>query len=186
MIVFCTIMIIGFLVLTVSFLLGEIGEHAGDFAHEIVVEHDIAGTFDQDGEIDHQQGGPSIFSLRFLSAFATGFGGGGAIGRFYGLDYVMSSLCGLGIGVLALGLLYYIVSFLYKQQASSGVSMADLVGKTALVIIGIPVGGTGQVTLTHNGATVTQMAKAENNQMSVNEGSSVIIKAIAGDYVIVG
>lgn len=185
MVVFGTIMVIGFLVLLLSLLLGEIGEHAGDIAHEIVVEHDVEGTFDHNGDVEHQEGGPSVFSLRFLAAFATGFGGGGAIGRFYDLDYFISSLIGLGLGVVVGIILYFIVSFLYKQQASSGVSVAELVGKTAMVIVGIPQGGTGQVTLTHKGATVTQMAKAASGQV-VNQGSSVTIKAVTGDYVIVG
>ena len=186
MIVFVTIMFIGFAVLLVSLLMGEIGEHGGDIAHDLVVEHDVAGALgDHDGDIDHQHGGPSIFSLRFLSAFATGFGGGGALGRWYDLDYFVSSIIGLGFGVAVGFVLYAAVAFLFKQQASSGVSVAELVGKVAMVINAIPAGGTGQVTLTHKGATVTQMAKTVDGQ-AVNQGASVTIKAVAGDYVIVG
>ena len=184
MIVFVTIMSAGFLLLLFSLVLGGIGEHASEIAHEIVVEHDVEGAIDHNGDVVHQQGGPSLFSLRFLATFATGFGGGGAIGRFYNLDYFFSSLAGLVFGLVVGALLYFLVSFMYKQQASSGVNMLDLVGKTAMVIIAIPDGGTGQVTLTHKGTTVTQMAKTANGQ-AVRQGSSVTIKSVMGDYVVV-
>lgn len=183
MIIFGSIMVISFVVLIFMLAVGEIGEHATEFAHDVAVDHHDIHLGHHDGDVNHQSG-PSIFSVRFLAAFGTGFGGGGCIGRYFELGYFGASLIGLGIGVAVAGLLYIIVSALYKLQGSGTVSVASLVGKTALVRVAIPAGGTGEVTLTSKGATVVQFAKTEDG-LAVEQGMSVTIKAVAGDYVIV-
>jgi hypothetical protein len=182
MTVFICIMIIGFVVLGASLLFGEIFEHGGDIAHDLAVDHDIGGD---GGDVEHSQGGPSFLSLRMLASFATGFGGGGAIGRYLDFGYVMSSLFGLSLAVAVAAIVYFIVAFLYKQQATSGVSVMECLNKTAIVCVGIPAGGMGQVTLTLKGATLTKMAKSEDGNPREN-GATVQIKQIVGDYVIVG
>ncbi|MCX6781541.1 MAG: hypothetical protein NTW66_00230 [Candidatus Magasanikbacteria bacterium] len=182
MTVFICIMVVGFVVLGASLLFGEIFEHGGDIAHDIAVEHDVLG---QGGDVEHSQGGPSFLSLRMLASFATGFGGGGAIGRYLDFGYVASSLFGLALAVAVAAVVYFIVAFLYKQQATSGVTTSECLNKQAIVCVAIPDNGMGQVTLTLKGATLTKMAKSEDGKSREN-GATVLIKQIVGDYIIVG
>lgn len=181
MTMFVTIMVVGFVVLLFSFIIGELAEHGGDLAHDVVVEHDV---FDHGGEVEHSHGGPSIFSLRMVASFVTGFGGGGAVGRYYDLSYLVSSFIGLAGALVLGGIVYFIVSFLYKQQATSGMSMFELKGKPATVSVAIPTSGLGQVTLTHKGKTVTHTAKGADGKAK-ERGALVNIKEVVGDYVIV-
>lgn len=182
MVVFVSILVIGFLVLVFSLILGEVAEHAGDMAHDIAVEHEV---FDHGGDVDHAQGGPSIFSLRFLSAFVTGFGGGGAIGRYFDLGYMTSSLIGIGVAFVTAGIVYLIVKALFKQQATSGFSVQSYAGKPAIVSVPIIGAGLGQVTLSVKGQTVTYSARSEGG-IDIPEGKSVSVKQVIGDCVIVG
>ena len=181
MVVFGTIMAVGFMVLVVSLLMGELGDHAGEMAHDVAVEHEV---FDSEGDMEHSGGGPSLFSVRFLSAFVTGFGGGGAIGRYFGLDYFVSSLIGVGIAFLVAGIVYLIVGFLYKQQATSGFSVQSFVGQSAIMAVPIVGDGLGQVMFSAKGQTVTYSARSEDGQ-NIDNGKPVIIKKVVGDTVIV-
>ena len=183
MVAFLTIMAIGFVILVMSLVLGEIFEHGGEIAHDIVVEHDLG--MDHDGSIEHGQGGPSVFSVRFMAAFATGFGGAGAIGMHLGCSIFVSSFFGIIGAFLLAGIVYWIVKFLFKQQSSSTLTMVELVGQEATVTIPIPVGGTGQVMLDVKGATSTHMAVSETDQ-NVPLNTTVIIRKTVGDKVIVG
>lgn len=182
MTVFICIMVVGFIVLAMSLLFGEIFEHGGDLAHDIAVEHDV---FDHGGDVEHSQGGPSFLSMRMLASFATGFGGGGAIGRYLDFGYVVSSVFGLILALVVAAIVYFIVRFLYRQQATSGVSVMECLNQQAIVCVAIPEDGMGQVTLTLKGATLTKMAKSEDGKPR-NNGTTVQVKQVVGDYIIVG
>ena len=178
MIAFLTIMTIGFLVLLLSLLLGELSEHGGELIHDIAGDHDH-------GDGDHAHGGPSFFSVRIIAAFVTGFGGAGAVGMYLEWHVVLSSLLGLAGAFALAGIVYAIVSFLFKQQASSNVEVANLAGEKAIVNVGIPENGLGEVTLIFRGRTVTQLARAKDGKAIMN-GTSVTIMEVVGDQVLVG
>lgn len=182
MIVFITIGIIGFLLLVLALVFGELADHGAELAHDVAVEHEIDGAGD---DVAHAGGGPSILSFRFIACGVTGFGCGGAIASYLGLGYLLSSLIGLGVAFVLAALLYVIVSFLYKQQASSNVTSADLVGKAGTVSIAIPAGGMGEVILNVKGRTVQQFAKVDGNT-PLTVGAVVTVKAVVGDKVVVG
>jgi membrane protein implicated in regulation of membrane protease activity len=173
MVIFLTICAVGFAILLVSLLLGEIADHGGEILHDIGGDHDALET-----------SGPSFFSLRMLASFVTGFGGAGAIGRHLDLSYVVSSALGLGGGLAIAGLVYLVVSFVYKQQASSTVVVSELVGKTAKVSITIPAGGVGQVTLPAKGSTMTVMARSQDGA-EIEYGAVVVVKEVVGDQITV-
>lgn len=177
MIVFCTIGVIGFVVLLISLLIGELAEHGGDIVHEF-------GDHDVGHEVEHGHGGPSFFSMRIIAALATGFGGAGAIARYYELSYPLASIIGIASGFAIAFVVYSIVKVLYKQQATSGHALTELVGKTAKVSVGIPESAAGEITLTHKGATVCEPARSEDGK-AVSNGAIVTIKAVVGDTVVV-
>lgn len=173
MIVFIILACLGFFFLVVSLIFGEIF----DFAHEVAVEHDIS--------LDHGElGAPSIFSSRIIAAFITGFGASGAIASYYGQAWLGSSLIGLGFGLVAGAFVYAVVSFMYRQQAGSGVSMAEMVGMSATVSVAIPSDGFGQITLIIKGSQVEHFARSRNSQ-AIPHGTSVKIEQFIGDRFVV-
>jgi hypothetical protein len=179
MLVFLTIAGIGFLVLVISLLVGELAEHGGDIVHDFGDHGDLGGH-----DVEHGHGGPSIFSLRILAAFTTGFGGFGAIARYYEFSYVVSSLAGIVMGVLVAAVVYLVVRFLYTQQASSDVTLASLVGKDATVEVFIPAGSVGKIVLTAKGATVALTARSADGR-GIPYGANVTIKEVVGDSAVV-
>ena len=177
MVVFIILAVAGFIFLLLSWILGEIAGHAGEIAHDVVVEHDISA--------DHpEQGGPGVFSPRVASAFLTGFGASGAIGMWYHLTWMPSSIIGLFFGVVTGALSFGIARFMYKQQASSGVSMFEMVGLSGTVSVAIPAGGVGQVTLVVRGSQVEEFARAESGQ-EIKHGTPVKVVKWIGSRLIV-
>lgn len=163
--VFLSIAAIGFLFLLISLLFGEIF----DFFH-----------FDTD--LDH--GGPSFFSTRVLSVFITAFGGVGAIGVRYGLTTGTASLAGVASGFALGSLIYFFARFLYSQQASSDMSVHDLVGHTGRVVVAIPAGGVGQVRLQIGETLVDRIARSHDGQ-PIPENAVARVEEILGETLVV-
>jgi len=164
-VVFLSIAGIGFLFLLISLIFGEIF----DFFH-----------FDHD--FDH--GGPSFFSTRVLSVFITAFGGVGAIGVRYGLSTGMASLAGFASGMALGWLIYLFARFLYGQQASSDMSVQDLVNHTGRVVIAIPAGGVGQIRLQIGETLVDKIARSHDGQ-PIPENAVARVEEVLGETVVV-
>jgi membrane protein implicated in regulation of membrane protease activity len=165
--VFLGIAAVGFLFLLVALVFGEVFDHFG-------------GGFDHD--LDH--GGPGIFSGRVMAVFTTAFGGFGAMATYYGLSPVPASAVGFSGGLLFGGAIYLFARFLYAQQASSDVRAADLVGMVGRVIVGIPVGGVGQIRFRIGEELVDKIARTRAGD-AVPENVSVTIEEVLGETVIV-
>jgi hypothetical protein len=168
--IFLAIAAVGFLFLMVSFFLGEIfgqgdvGGHGGD------VHGDIHGV--------------NFLNPRVLSVFVTAFGGFGAIGIHLGYSTEISTAIGLVGGVVFGGIIYLFARFLYGQQASSGIGVGELVGRTGQISVAIPAGGLGQVRCALGEAIVEKLARAvDGGAIPVN--TSVRIESIAGETVLV-
>ena len=105
---------------------------------------------------------PSPLSSRVIFAFMTAFGGGGAAASVYGLSTLPSVGIGLGSGLVIGGLVYGLTLAVFRQQATSGFEVASLVGKSGRVVITIPAGGTGQVSVAAGGGSSTLLASARD------------------------
>src|SRR5215207_3498695 len=116
--VFLGIATIGFLLLLVSLVAG-----------------DIFDSFGFDTGLDGGADGHGFLDSRVISVFITAFGGFGAIGIQMGLSILASSFVGLAGGLVFGGLVSIFARFLYKQQSSSSVAITQLVGRTAQVIV---------------------------------------------------
>jgi len=127
---------------------------------------------------------PSILSRRILSVFMTAFGSFGAIGirLRYGLG--VSVAMGLGAGVLFAGVIYVFAGFLYAQPASRHAVVGNLVGNTAQVSVGIPLGGVGQVRCAMGDTVVEKVARAAGNE-AIPVNTLVKITTVVGDVVLV-
>jgi membrane protein implicated in regulation of membrane protease activity len=165
--VFLAIAAIGFIFLLVSLVVG-----------------DIFDSFGFDTGLDGGADGHALLDSRVISVFVTSFGGFGAIGIQMGLSIVASSLIGLGGGVVLGGLVSLFARFLYKQQSSSSVGAAQMIGRTAQVIVSIAPGSLGQVSCRVGEERIEKLARSKNNQ-EIKAGAMVRVEEIAGDSVIV-
>jgi membrane-bound ClpP family serine protease len=168
-IIFATIFGIGFLILIMSLLFG------GDADTDADVVDDTPGA-------GH---GPSIFSVKMVALFAVGFG---AVG--FGMratteaSMMMSSLGGLG-GAVVVGIAgYLILRGLYASQASSTITSADIIGKTANLVDAIAEGSNGQISCVLRGREVTFLARSKDGQ-SIERGVPVRVVGKVGSIVTV-
>lgn len=163
--VFLGIAVIGFVFLLISLVVGDIFDSLG---------FDLGLDGGADGALDS----------RVISVFVTAFGGFGAIGIQMGLSIVFSSLLGLGGGVLFGGLVSLFGRFLYRQQSSSSVTTAQLVGRSAQVIVPITPGSLGQVSCRVGEERVEKLARTRDNR-EIKAGATVRVDEVAGDSLIV-
>jgi hypothetical protein len=178
--VFLGIAAIGFLFLAITLMFGEF-EHDMDVGHDVDLDHDVHIEHDVGG---HEHGGPSFFSSRVISVFVTAFGSVGAIGIYLGFGVLPSSLLGF-IGGVGLGWLVYVFGrFLYSQQASSDITMGDLLGQTARVTVAIPRGNFGQVRCVV-GETQVEKIACSNDGNEIPFNSLVRIEDVQADTVVV-
>jgi len=174
MLIYAAIGSLGFLILIVMLVLGDVG---GD--------HDVGGhdaALLDHGDVDH--GGPGIFSVRVMAAFLTAFGVGGVVARYFGVSHPASSGLGVLTGVIMAGAVYQFARFLFRQQASSEVRMSSLVGKSAEVSVAIPASGVGQVVLFAAGERSEHVARATGG-VAVPRGTEVVVSGLRGDSLIV-
>jgi len=173
--VFLGIAAIGFLFLVTTLLLGDFFEHEADFDHDVDTDHDWGG---------HEDAGPSFLSTRVISVFVTAFGGFGTIGTYAGFGVLPSSLFGL-VGGIALGWMVYVFArFLYSQQASSDITLHDLLGQTAKVTVAIPRGGFGQVRCIIGESQIEKIARSTDGR-EIPFNTLVRIEDIETDSVVV-
>jgi len=168
--VFLAIAALGFLFLVVSFLFGEVFGHGDPGGHAADVHGDTHGV--------------GFFNTRVVSVFITAFGGFGAIGVHLGYRAEISTLVGLVGGAVFGGIIYLFANFLYKQQASSGTLVGDLVGLTAEVSVAIPKGGLGQVRCSLGENVVEKLARTVDGE-AVPANTSVKIDSVAGETLLV-
>lgn len=175
MLIYGAIAAFGFLFLLFMLFVGEIfGADHEIGAHDVSIDH---------GDAD-SGGGPSIFSARIMAAFLTAFGVGGVVGRYYGLSHVAASGAGVVAGIVMSGIVFQFAKVLYSQQASSGIRMADLVGRSAEVSVAIPDGGVGQIALSFAGERSEHIARSADGR-GLGRGAEVVITAVRGDAVVV-
>lgn len=167
LIVFLGIAALGFVFLLISLVVG-----------------DLFNSFGFEAELDGGADGHALMDSRVIAVFVTSFGGFGAIGIQVGLSITTSSLLGLVGGIVLGGLVSLFARFLYKQQSSSSVGTAQLVGRTAQVIVSIAPGSLGQVSCRVGEERVEKLARARDNR-EIKAGSTVRVEEVAGDSLIV-
>ncbi len=149
--------------------------------------HDFHADMDGGHDVSHAgggEGGPSIFSSRIIASFISAFGFGGTIGRYLEFGYPVSSAFGIVSGVVLASIVLKFAQILYSQQASSEVKMTSLVGMTAEVAIAIPEGHLGQISLSAAGERSMHIARSRDGK-AIPQGTSVVIRELRGDYVVV-
>lgn len=173
--IFLGITAIGFCYLVISLVIGDWVDHDADLDHDVATDHSLTGG-------GHE--GPSFVNSRVISVIITAFGALGAIATYAGVGVLVSSLCGL-IGGLALGWLVYAFGrFLYSQQASSEISVHDLLGQLATVTVTIPRNGLGQVRCVVGESVIEKIARSDDGS-EIPFSTLVRIDDIQPDFVVV-
>jgi membrane protein implicated in regulation of membrane protease activity len=147
------------------------GEFGGD-------GHDHA--FDQDAG----SGGPGFVSARVIAAFMTAFGVGGVVGRYYGFSHPASSGVGVAAGFGMAAIVYQFAKFLYSQQSSSELRIAELVGQHAEVTIAIPDNAVGEIIVAVGGERTAHIARSADGT-AIAAGTEVVITSLRGQSVVV-
>lgn len=173
--VFLGIASIGILFLAITLIFGDLFEHGGDFDHGAEIGHDLSG---------HEHAGPSFLNTRVISVFITTFGSFGAIGFYAGFGVPLSSLFGLAGGIGLGWVIYVFGRFLYSQEASSEITLTDLLGQTARVTVTIPHGGLGQVCCIIGESQIEKIACSHDGS-EIPRSSLVRIEDIQADSIIV-
>ncbi len=175
MLVFVSIAITGTLFLIGSHIFGGGDEHEGAFDHD----HDVHLDHDADhGEISDEPT-ISIFSMKVLSSFVTAFGAAGAIARHLDASYELASVIGVGVGVLAAGLMYGVMRILYSQQSTSILNPNTCIGQNGVVTTTISEKGMGEVSILVKGQSQTYFAYSKNGNL-IQKGSSIIVVDVVG------
>jgi membrane-bound ClpP family serine protease len=174
MLIFAAIGVFGLLFLLVMLFFGgghdlHVGEMDGG--------HDVSHSGDSEG-------GPSIFSSRIIASFIAAFGFGGTIGRYLEFGFPASSAFGIVSGIVLASIVFKFAEILYSQQASSEVKMTSLIGMTAEVAIAIPEDHLGQISLSAAGERSMHIARSRDGK-AIPQGTSVVIRELRGDYVVV-
>lgn len=172
--VFLALGLIGFGLLLFSLAFN----HDHDFDHG-----DVSFDHDMDHDISDSHG-PSWFNLKIIASFLAAFGFGGVIARYYDQSYMVSSLIGIGSG-FALGfLIYQLLGFVYRQQASSHVTTAEILGKKGYVTVRIAPNQPGEVILSAKGSQYSYVARTPDGN-EINEGSAIEVVELLGETAIV-
>ena len=147
------------------------------FGHDHDVDHDVST---QIGGHDLGEGMPSLFSARVISLFLLGFSGMGLIATHaWQFGATLSSLCGIGFGVLLGGLAYAFTALFYREQSSSIATSEDYADLEGRVASNIPPGGTGEIAVVVKGQLKTIFAVSADGT-AIPEGRTVKIVSMAG------
>lgn len=195
--VFCLIVGMGYVLMVA--ILGTIGggaDHTGDFDHgglgdfgqDLDVEHDLDLSADH-GETAIGHHGQAVsgthlgpFSPLIIALFLTCFGGTGlmftrvaSLGALSALPASASSL------VFAVAAAWVFNRLFNRIEASSHATASDLLGRTAKVIVPIPIGpGAGQIAYLIKGTRYTITARSED-AVTLPQGAEVVILRLSGN-----
>jgi hypothetical protein len=176
--VFVALGVIGFLVLVLSLVLGEFGEHGIETSHEV--------DLTRGNETSGDRQAPSWLSVKVIAASLVGFGTFGYVADSAGLPDLLSwPVAAAGFFAVGTGTFFLVLKPLAGQQYNSLQSRYNYVGRDAIVTLEIIQAGTGQVRFhDRQGAQVTQTATCDLGE-AVPKGARVTIVDVVQHGVVV-
>lgn len=186
---FVAIGAVGFLLLLLTFVLGELwGDH--DFAADHAVEHgpsiDAGLVAEADQAAGAGEAAPSWLSSRVIAASVVGFGSAGYLAAAVGLPgWLCWPVAAAGFFAVGVGTYFLVLRPLASQQYNSLLSEWNYVGGDAEVTLDIVPAGIGQVTFRdRQGARVTRTARADVTE-PIPRGATVRIVGLEPGVVVV-
>ncbi len=156
------------------------------FGHDHEVDHDVDHDTDHGDthDMSHAEPTVSFFSTKVIGTLIMGFGAGGALARYADAGVVVSSMTGLGSGILLALLMLLLLKYFYKQQSTSIVPTASAIGMTGVVTISIDEDATGEVGVTVGGQYQVYSARSSKGN-AISKGRSVKIVSVRGSTLLV-
>jgi len=192
--IYLVLLIVGFVFVALSFLMGGIGDTDGGADHDVGGgDHDVGGhdAGGHDVHADHgadsqdHQRGLSPLSPLVLSLFATYFG---AFGFIFGLgipewNEIAIAIAAMVATVILAAVSYFgIVRIFVKSQASSVHKTTELVGSLGEVTTAIPRDGAGVVDYVARGSRCSSTARAPE---AIPRGATVRIVKVVNNVLTV-
>ena len=167
--VFILLAVVGFGVLIVSYVFGEVADVAGDLGADI-------------GDGDFADG---LVNIHTISAFLAGFGAiGWLLSGYWDVDPLLAALGGLLGGIPLAGAVVLMGRAMASQAGSSNFTLTDLVGSEAIVTLRIAPGSVGYVEYRHAGSRHRAVARSDS-EAAIPEGAIVQIKRVVGGEMLV-
>ena len=163
MILYFAIALIGVLLLAGSFLLGEVF----DFLHADGLDGDV-----------HPLSG------KVIATAMTAFGATGMLTTTYDWTPLTSALTSAMVAVLMGALVWWMMTVIYRQTASTDFTMASLRGRIAEVTVNIPAGSVGEVLLPSNESTRHMIARSADGG-AIPRGTTVRVVETMGSVILV-
>ena len=173
MLFFVTIALASFILVAGSFFL--------HFDHDGGLDHDTDHGGDHGGDGEHTI---SLFSTKVLGMLTMGFGAAGAIAQHYHADFVISSLIGVGCGVLLAAGMYGLLTLVVRQQSTSLIATDSLVGASGTVVVAIFPEAVGEVGVSFAGQYTVYSAKSHDGR-EIAKGRTVRIVQTLGSQLVV-
>jgi membrane protein implicated in regulation of membrane protease activity len=137
-----------------------------------------------DGGADHMDGDLHPVSGKTVAVGMTAFGATGMITTYYGWGPLLSALTSALAALLLGAVAWWIIASLFRETASTDVSVSTMVGRRAQVIVSIPAGSVGEVLLATADSTRHMIARSRDGG-AIPEGTSVRIVESLGSVVLV-
>lgn len=172
---FLVLLIVGFGMLLVSAIFGELSDLMG------------GGDADISGGDGNGADGPSWVSITLISVALTGLGAVGLLCLGFGLNPTVSALIAVASGIVfAVLVRQFVIMPLMRQQANTSISQTSYVGTVGSVSLDIAAGSVGEVRIVdHNGALVAMPARASEAGVSFKRGESVVVDDVVSGRALV-
>jgi membrane-bound ClpP family serine protease len=128
--------------------------------------------------------GTSPLSGKVIAAALTAFGAAGMLATYADWPRTLAALTSGIVALLVGASVWWATGALYRQTASTDVTMASMRGRLAEVTIGIPAGSVGEVLLTAATSTRAMIARSSDGS-AIAPGATVRIVETIGNTVIV-
>jgi hypothetical protein len=181
-------LVLGFILLGASFLMG--GDHEGDGdggGHgEAHVDHDLDGHADGEHEAHGDLGGifGVLASMRFWTFFAAFFGLTGVVLDGFDLATELVSLgLAIGVGFVTGFVAVTVISRLSATDTGVAAGVADYVGKSGELLIAVGPGRVGKIRIELKGTTVDVLVLSEDE--TIARGEQALILEMRNDKAMV-
>ena len=154
MIIYATIAGVAFLFLVSSLIFGA--DSDADADADVDMDMDVDADMSYEGASDYTV---SIFSTKVIGTILMGYGIGGFLGSYYGLNHGLCTLIGLLSGGSLGACMFWLLKFFASQQGSSSISVREMLGLEATVTVPIPKDGPGEISFHLRDQFINRMAR---------------------------
>jgi len=163
------------------FFLGQLFLGGGDTDVDADVDTDVDIG---DNDVSDHESEAKIFSVRSLFVALTFFGIGGKLSMYFEVGFWISVIIGLASALVAAWIVYLMMNFLFKQQASSLITDKQFVGLSGIVSTTIGKNSIGEVVVELNGQRKYMPARSKDNKPIAISSTVKIVDVTSGVLIV--